>query len=274
MVGSIEHVVVLVVAAAFLGGTVAVLRAATRVSACCLKLRSTVALLLLPVLAVVSLICTFTKAHQQSLPLVFAEASGPALVVLLALACGGRFLVLERERRGRERAATELVLSAAYPIPAFPSVMVVPSARDVAFALSGSRLVVLSETVAARPPAEVETVLAHEQAHLRGRHHLFVQMASSIAWLLPNMRRRTFVGWVRVCVEASADCAVRRKGLGEALVRVRTSWVDPDASLLERGKSIIAQKGSGVIALYAKLVLIASVGLFWSVWTCLVDVIA
>ena len=58
-------------------------------------------------------------------------------------------------------------------------VRVVDSARAFAFAEPGARggIVVSSSMIAALKPDERQALLAHEQAHLRSRHDLFLVLA-------------------------------------------------------------------------------------------------
>jgi Zn-dependent protease with chaperone function len=78
----------------------------------------------------------------------------------------------------------------------------------------------LAYSVAGRPPfvvfttgladrlsdAEVAAVLAHEHAHLRGRHHVLIGLAEAAAWALPFVPlMRQAPAAIRVLVEMAAD---------------------------------------------------------------------
>lgn len=68
---------------------------------------------------------------------------------------------------------------------------VLPADRPVAYSVpggGGGRVVVTSGAVALLAPDEMAAVLAHERAHLRGRHHLLLLMSRVARDLLPSSR--------------------------------------------------------------------------------------
>jgi beta-lactamase regulating signal transducer with metallopeptidase domain len=95
------------------------------------------------------------------------------------------------------------------------------SSHATAYSLAGRpSLVVATEGLRRQLPEQsVDAVLAHERAHLSGRHHLLVALAESIAaglpWL-PLARRSPAL--VRTLVEVSAD-SVAARAHGAAAVR-------------------------------------------------------
>lgn len=97
--------------------------------------------------------------------------------------------------------------------------------RPAAFSVGGrGRAVVLTDGLRARlsEPA-VQAVLAHERAHLRGRHHAVVAVAELLATALPAVRLFAAApAALREQAELAADrAAVRRCGpaaVGDALV--------------------------------------------------------
>jgi Zn-dependent protease with chaperone function len=75
--------------------------------------------------------------------------------------------------------------------------------------------VVLSQGVLDALPAEqLEAVVAHEEAHLRGRHDLLLEFFAVVTRAVPTrLRSESALGEVRLLVEALADrAAVRRSG--------------------------------------------------------------
>ncbi|MDV7199623.1 M56 family metallopeptidase [Rhodococcus kroppenstedtii] len=98
----------------------------------------------------------------------------------------------------------------------------VPLAHPIAYSVAGRpALVVASSGLRdALEPTEVAAVLAHEAAHIRGRHHLMVAAADAVAhafpWL-PIMRRSP--GLVRALVEIDADAVAARTHGREAVRR-------------------------------------------------------
>lgn len=76
-----------------------------------------------------------------------------------------------------------------------------------AFSIGGRvPTIVLGAGVAGLDPDARAAVLAHERAHLRGRHHLLVAWADALRAALPVVPlAREGAAWVRVLVELSAD---------------------------------------------------------------------
>jgi len=77
-----------------------------------------------------------------------------------------------------------------------------------------SRLVLSQGVLDALPPDQLEAVVAHEEAHLSGRHDLLLEFFSVVHRAVPApLRSPEAVGEVRLLVEALADrAAVRRSG--------------------------------------------------------------
>ena len=77
-----------------------------------------------------------------------------------------------------------------------------------------SRVVLSQGVLDSLPPAELSAVLAHEQAHLRGRHDLLLEFFTVVHHAVPSrLRSAAALTEVRLLVEALADrAAVRRSG--------------------------------------------------------------
>ncbi|KOV82462.1 M56 family metallopeptidase [Nocardia sp. NRRL S-836] len=109
--------------------------------------------------------------------------------------------------------------------------------RPLAFSLAGRPGVVVATEGLHRhlTPDEVGAVLAHERAHLDGRHHLLVAAADAVATALPVLPLFTrAASTIRELVEMSADLtAARAHGcdtVRTALMRV-SSHGAPDSAL-------------------------------------------
>ncbi|QHE74281.1 M56 family metallopeptidase [Rhodococcus sp. WAY2] len=89
----------------------------------------------------------------------------------------------------------------------------VPLEQPLAYSIAGRpSLIVASTGLRSHLRSEsVAAVLAHERAHLRGRHHLFVRLAESVALVLPWLAiMRASPVLVRTLVELAADASAAR----------------------------------------------------------------
>jgi Zn-dependent protease with chaperone function len=106
-----------------------------------------------------------------------------AAVVLRAAGCLA--LELHRGRRGR-RGHAALVAATGRPGPE-PGVAIVDQDAPVVYCLSRGRnqIVISAGALAALTPRQIRAVLAHERAHLRGRHHMLLALATALARAFP-----------------------------------------------------------------------------------------
>lgn len=102
--------------------------------------------------------------------------------VLWCLAGG---IVSARRDRTRHRKTLALVGQVHGDI----GVSVVPDGRPAAYCLPGRghRIVLTSAALATLGSAELEAVIAHERAHVRGRHHLALAFADAMAVAFPRI---------------------------------------------------------------------------------------
>ncbi|ROO84725.1 peptidase M48-like protein [Actinocorallia herbida] len=106
-----------------------------------------------------------------------------ASAALLAWCAVSAALVWRRHRRGREVARTLA------PLPDDQRIVLVPEDSPDAFAVPGrpGRIVVTSGMRATLTDAQYTALLAHERAHLDGRHHRLVLMADLAGALHPAL---------------------------------------------------------------------------------------
>lgn len=172
----------------------------------------------------------WSAVSHGGLPALDPIAGGGAAAVVLAVT--GRVVLASAGRRRRRNvlhrhhlAALRLSGSAdGRPVPT----LWLPHDDPVAYSLGGRRaLVVASTGLADRlSDRELRAVLAHERAHVRGRHHLLTACAEVLGrtlWFVPLMRK--LPGAVRLLVELAADrTAVAQCGsepLRSALLSIR-----------------------------------------------------
>ncbi|MFJ4689004.1 M56 family metallopeptidase [Streptomyces sp. NPDC088789] len=146
---------------------------------------------------------------------------------------------LVRARRARSRHAAVLALVGTPR--ADLGVTVLEDARPAAYCLPGlgHRIVLTSATLAALGPGALAAVIAHERAHIRGRHHLVLGYADALARAFGRVPLfRTAADETRRLVEMAADdTATRdtgRPALAGALVELAGAGA-PAASLSAGG---------------------------------------
>ncbi|GAA1933491.1 M56 family metallopeptidase [Streptomyces sodiiphilus] len=153
------------------------------------------------------------------LPLDIAAIAGAtyavAHVAVLYMRAGRR----ARIRRDRHRSLLGMF---GLPHPEH-DVIVLPSNEAVAYSLpgpGGGHAVVSQALVDRLGPAELGAVLAHERAHLRQRHHLFVQLGEAARTALPGRRALARCAQrLGQLVEMRADCSARRHSCRHSLLR-------------------------------------------------------
>lgn len=175
--------------------------------------------------------------------LVGIAGSVVALTVLgrLAWFCASA-LKTGRQRRAVHEDALALI---ARPGPA-PDVAIIDNVRPAAYCVPGRRRIVLTTGAMTHLDSrQLDAVLAHERAHLSGRHHLMVTLASALRQTLPAVRFFAVAArQVRYLVEVAADDAAARQAprliVAAALLTVASA--DAPAWALGVGGSATAQR--------------------------------
>ncbi len=155
----------------------------------------------------------------------------------------------------------------------------VPSDELVAFSVGGGRsgVVVASTGLRRLDRGVVAAVLAHERAHVRGRHHLAVSLAGAVARAMPLVPLcRAAPAAIGVLCELAADArAVRRCGpdavaralremasttgaprgaVGfDAFPEIRTAWLTESRRSLLRGSGPVPRAAATGVALIPAL---------------------
>ncbi|MFI6767031.1 M56 family metallopeptidase [Streptomyces sp. NPDC050355] len=165
-----------------------------------------------------------------SLPLLGGD---PAVSIPAACLAGGLLVlcaiaVTVRARRHRAELRTARRATDAHPVRG--DLCVLPDPAPDAYALPGrpGRVVVTDGMLRALEPAEREALLAHERAHLAGRHHLFLLTAALAAACHPLLRSlRSPLGYAleRWADESAAsqvgDRRVTARAIGRAALAAR-----------------------------------------------------
>jgi Zn-dependent protease with chaperone function len=166
------------------------------------------------------------------------------VVFALTLVVGGRLVVAviqvaiaTRRRRAHHRMLVDLLGDSRDTAPevctrvwghlplAGDGLRILDVAQPLAYCLPGvrSRVVVSHGTLTTLAAEEIAAILSHEQAHLRARHDLVLEMFTAVHAAFPRfVRSASALGAVRLLIELLADdAAVRTAGpthLARALV--------------------------------------------------------
>ncbi|MFG2974464.1 M56 family metallopeptidase [Streptomyces sp. NPDC048331] len=163
---------------------------------------------------------TYAFATHVDTTLTHRVLSVPADMVALAAAwlfagqVAYSFLKLHHaacKRRSKHRALLELFGRPSRGRRA----MVLPSRQPLAYSVPGPAggHAVISDSLLDRfTGAEVDSILAHEQAHLEERHHLFTELCEALRSALPKGQMTVrFAERFGALIEMRADCAARNQ---------------------------------------------------------------
>lgn len=158
---------------------------------------------------------------------------GLVVPVLLAARVAAVWLrIIKAERAARAR-HVEILSLIGRREPGLDAV-VIPAERPAAYCVPGIGRIVLTEAaIALLSEPELRAVLAHERAHLAGRHHLLVTWASALTRAFPGVPVfRALHGATRDIVELIADDNAVRRESGDSLAEaIGMLGVGPDLTL-------------------------------------------
>jgi Zn-dependent protease with chaperone function len=176
-------------------------------------------------------------------------------VFAVTLLIGGRLVVAvlqvaiaTRRRRAQHRMLVDLLATTGDGVSAYPrpsGLRILDVSEPLAYCLPGvrSRVVVSEGTLKTLQRNEIAAILRHEQAHLRARHDLVLEMFTAVHAAFPRfVRSANALHAVRLLVELLADdAAVRAAGptpLARALVAC-ASGPTPSGALAAGGQSTV-----------------------------------
>jgi len=185
--------------------------------------------------------------HSEDTSLPVAGVAGFAL---LAVTCSVLYMLYRQVRalRAAARAAREL--------PAQDGLAIIDDDAPEAFALPGhpGRVVVSTGMLDALTAAEREALLAHERAHLQGRHHLFrsaVALAVAANPVLRPVRSAVAYSTERWADEraalAVADRTVAARAVGKAALAARHRPPAPAAALGVAGPGPVPRRVAALL---------------------------
>lgn len=144
-------------------------------------------------------------------------------------------------------------------------IVVVDSPDRLVYSVAGrpSAIVVSEPALAALTDRQLRAVLAHERAHLAGRHHLILGCARALATAMPRLPLFTAcVAELGRLVEMCADDTAARQHDGRALVTALLAIAGPPPP-----RRALAAAASGVTERAGRLLDRASAGRTFAEWT-------
>jgi Zn-dependent protease with chaperone function len=178
----------------------------------------------------------------QTLTAVAGLALAAAVLLRTGWCLGGH--LRSRWRRSRDHDA--LIALAGRPGPA-RDVAILDQEMPAAYCLTSgrSRIVVSAGALAALTPEQIQAVLAHERAHLRGRHHAVLALACGLARAFPVVpllaqAEVQLGGLAEMAADDAAARSHRRDDLAAALVLLAGAGPLP-AALTAGGPAAMAR---------------------------------
>jgi len=161
-----------------------------------------------------------------------AAASGVAVLILVTLAWQYSRTVHRSRRRAQEHAEAARITGRHFPaagIPPLSTAVVLEAPQPAVYCVPGrpATIVLTTGALAVLGPEQLLAVLAHERAHLAGRHHLLITLGKAMRTGLPGVPlfTRGAQEVARLAEMRADDVAARRSGrdtLLQALVAMGT----------------------------------------------------
>ena len=176
-----------------------------------------------------------------------AAASGVAVLILVTLTWQYSRTVRRSRRRAREHAQAARITGrrfSAAGIPSLSTAVVLEADQPAVYCVPGrpATIVLTTGALAVLGPEQLLAVLAHERAHLAGRHHLLITLGKAMRAGLPAVPlfTRGAEEVARLAEMRADDVAARRSGrdtLLQALVAMGTGrpLPTPSAALAATG---------------------------------------
>jgi len=190
--------------------------------------------------------CTTSGYAGAAVELTLAAATLVAGLVAAALAWRSGRSVRRTGRLARAHAETARVTGRA--LDGAAGAVVLDSARPAAYCVAGrpATIVLSSGALALLDPAQLAAVLAHERAHLAGRHHLLLTLSRCLATAFPAVPlfasgRDQVAALTEMCAD---DAAARRGGRGPlltALLAMATGLAVPAGTLGAAAEAVTAR---------------------------------
>jgi len=173
-----------------------------------------------------------------------AAAAAALALVVLAWRYGRS---MQRAQR-RTRAHAEAAHITGRRLPGGGAAVVLDAAQPAAYCVPGrpAAIVLTSAALAVLDPGQLTAVLAHERAHLAGRHHLLIALTRGLAATFPGVPLFTqgpaeVARLAEMCADDAAARHSSRPTLVAALLAMGTGTAVPAAALAATGGAVTAR---------------------------------
>ena len=180
--------------------------------------------------------CTTVVYRSAAFELGLGLAAVTAALALAVLAWRYGRSVQRAQRRTRAHAEAARITGRR--LPGAGAAVVLDAAQPAAYCVPGrpAAIVLTSAALAVLDPGQLNAVLAHERAHLAGRHHLLIALTRALAATFPGVPlfTRAPAEVARMAEMCADDAAARRSSrptLIAALLAMGTGTAVPAAAL-------------------------------------------
>jgi Zn-dependent protease with chaperone function len=189
-----------------------------------------------------------TPVIYRSAVFELALAAAATTAALTAVAAAWRYGRTLQQAQRRTRAHAEIARMAGLRLPGTGAAVVLDAPQPAAYCLPGrpGTIVLTSGALAVLDPAQLTAVLAHERAHLAGRHHLLIALTRGLAASFPAVPlfSRGPAEVEKLAEMCADDAAARRSGrraLIAALLAMSTGAAVPTAALAASACAVTAR---------------------------------
>jgi Zn-dependent protease with chaperone function len=199
-------------------------------------------------------VCRSVAGHACAQTVYTSAVFELTLAVITVIAALAAAVVAWRYGRGVQRAQrqtrahAEVARITGRGLPGVTAAVVLESPQPTAYCVAGrpGMIVLTSGALALLEPAQLAAVLAHERAHLAGRHHLLIALTRGLAAVFPGMPlfARGPDNVARLAEMCADDAAARRSGRGTlaaALLTMATGAAVPAHALGASARAVTAR---------------------------------
>lgn len=183
------------------------------------------------------------------LPSILATVVVVALLVTttaVALHTGRRLVVSLLRTRHRNREHADAVHIVGHRT-GDRGVVVIGADKPAAYCVAGGggrAIVVTTAALQLLDPASLDAVLAHERAHMRGRHHQIIAVTSALSAALPRLplmraAAHTLPALLEMCADDTAARAYGREALLRSLFLLSTGRPLPVGAMAAAGTAVL-----------------------------------